>query len=62
MIIVLKKSEVIVIEANKKYIETTIRIFQTYKVDSLVIKSIADTYNKIAEKELKANNLIKLPL
>ena len=50
------------IQKNKRYIETTIRIFQSYKVDSRIIQDIADTYNTIAEEELNTQNIIKLPL
>ena len=50
------------IEKNKKYIETTIRIFESYGVYNMLLENIADAYNKIAEREIKENHLIKLPL
>lgn len=40
------------IEKKKRYIETTIRIFESYGVDMELIKNIANTYNDIAKKEV----------
>lgn len=47
------------IEKNRRYIETTIRIFESYKVNDKLIRDIADAYNDIAKEEI---SLIKLPL
>ena len=47
------------IEKNRRYIETTIRIFESYKVNNSLIQDIADAYNIIAKKEAY---LIKPPL
>ena len=50
------------IEKNKRYIETTIRIFESYGVHSTILENIAEAYNEIAKREIKENKLIKLPL
>ena len=47
------------IEKNRRYIETTIRVFESYKVNNSLIQDIADAYNTIAKKEAY---LIKPPL
>ena len=39
------------IEKNRRYIETTIRIFESYNVDNRLIQDIADAYNTIVQKE-----------
>ena len=50
------------IEKNKRYIETTIRIFESYGVHNTILENIAEAYNEIAKREIKENKLIKLPL
>ena len=47
------------IEKNRRYIETTIRIFESYNVDNRLIQDIADAYNTIVQKE---SYLIEPPL